>query len=346
MQSFIHRNRVVFLHLMFWCIYISFIGYQIIFWQRERGYDWNRAIMFSSLQLAFTLTIAYLNYFLILPRFLKHKNLFRYLVEFLIPFALVIVSRIYIQRFIMTPDSPRAEYYNSAMFAVQVTAITLFIVIFVGMLRFAVDWFELEARKKEMENEKLMAELNFLKAQINPHFLFNTLNNLYYLAYSKSENTTEVIAKLSQMMRYMIYDSNHPKVLLSKEIEYMQSYIGLERMRLNNQIPIEFEVKGNVENVWITPLIFITFLENAFKHGVSNNNPNAWVNISIELEGKECVYIVKNSKPTVKNETGEKSGIGLQNVKRRLELSYPDKHQLKIEDTPEVHKVQLNLTLA
>ena len=98
--------------------------------------------------------------------------------------------------------------------------------------------------------------------------------------------------------------------------------------------------------MWITPLIFITFLENAFKHGVNGNNPNAWVNISIALDGKECVYVVKNSKPNVKNETGEKSGIGLQNVQRRLALSYPDKYKLEIEDTPEVHKVQLNLMLA
>jgi sensor histidine kinase YesM len=330
---------------MFWCVYVSFIGYQIVFWQRERGYEWERALFFMSIQLSFTLSIVYLNYFLFLPRFLNHKNIWRYLVELLIPFTVLIVGRIYLQRYI-SADSPRAEYYSSAIFIVQVTAVTLFIVIFVGMLRFAVDWFELEAKKKEMENEKLMAELNFLKAQINPHFLFNTLNNLYYLAYSKSENTTEVIAKLSQMMRYMIYDSNHPKVLLSKEIEYMQGYISLERMRLNNQIPIKFEVKGNAEFVWITPLIFITFLENAFKHGVSNNNPNAWVNISIELNGKECVYIVENSKPAVKNETNEKSGIGLQNVKRRLELSYPENYQLKIEDTPEVHKVKLNLQLA
>jgi len=212
------------------------------------------------------------------------------------------------------------------------------------MLRFAVDWFELEARKKEMENERLVAELNFLKAQINPHFLFNTLNNLYYLAYSKSENTTEVIAKLSQMMRYMIYDSNHPKVLLTKEIEYMQSYISLERMRLNNQIPIQFDIQGPIENVWVAPLIFITFLENAFKHGVSNDNPKAWIKISIRMTGKECVYTVENTK--AKRDESQKAGIGLQNVKRRLELSYPDQYQLTVEDRPEVYYVQLKLTLS
>lgn len=229
---------------------------------------------------------------------------------------------------------------------VQVITTNLFIVIFVAMLRFAVEWLEFEAKKKEVENEKLMAELNFLKAQINPHFLFNTLNNLYYLAYSKSDNTTEVIAKLSQMMRYMIYDSNHPKVLLSKEIEYMQSYISLERLRLNDQIPIKFDISGSTENIWITPLIFITFLENAFKHGVSNSNPKAWVNISIQLKGKECVYIVENSRTSDQKEPGEKSGIGLQNVKRRLELSYPGSHKLETIETAEKYQVKLNLNLS
>jgi two-component system sensor histidine kinase AlgZ len=345
MQSYIHRNRVLFLHLMFWGIYLSFIVYQIIFFQRERGYDWNRAVTFLSIQLSFTLAIAYLNYFIFLPRFLHHKNIWRYLTEFLVPFTILIIARVYLQRYMME-GSPREAYFNSNMYVVQVIAVTLFIVFFVGMLRFAVDWFELEAKKKEIENEKLVAELNFLKAQINPHFLFNTLNNLYYLAYSKSENTTEVIAKLSQMMRYMIYDSNHPKVLLNKEIEYMQSYISLERMRLNNQIPIEFDIQGNIENVWITPLIFITFLENAFKHGVSNNNPKAWVKIAIQLKGKECVYTVENSKSSVSENTNEKSGIGLQNVKRRLELSYPEQYSLIMEDKPDVYFVQLNLSLS
>jgi two-component system sensor histidine kinase AlgZ len=340
MLSFIPRNRVLFLHLFFWCVYISFNLYQSI----ERGYSWGNALSFTSIQLGFVLVVAYLNYFLLLPRFLIHKNIWKYLAEFVVPFAVLVMGRVYLWRYWFA-DSPRIDYLNSTMYVVQVGATTLFIVIFVGMIRFAVDWFELEAKKKEMENEKLIAELNFLKAQINPHFLFNTLNNLYYLAYSKSENTTEVIARLSQMMRYMIYDSNHPKVLLSKEIEYMQSYISLERMRLNDQIPIQFEVKGNIDNVWITPLIFITFLENAFKHGVSNNNPNAKVNLSIRLNGKECVYTVENSKPPVKNGVGEKSGIGLQNVKRRLELSYPGQYKLTTEDKPDTYFVQLNLML-
>lgn len=346
MPSFFHRNRVVFLHVSFWCVYLSFNLYQISVFQRDRGgYDWAKMLTSATTQLVFIMLIAYLNYFIIWPRFLKSKKVLRYMLEFSIPFVLLIAARVYVQRFIMDGYTHQAHYFYSSFFVVQITAITLFIVLFVGMLRFAVDWFELEARKKEVENEKLTAELNFLKAQINPHFLFNTLNNLYYLAYSKSENTTEVIAKLSLMMRYMIYDSNHSKVLLSKEIEYMQSYISLERLRLNDKIPIKFDICGNTEDIWISPLIFITFLENAFKHGVTNTNANAWINISIQIKDKVCVYTVENSKIGGKKEANEKSGIGLQNVKRRLELTYPEQYDLEISETDEKYLVKLNLTL-
>ncbi len=344
MQSLFNRNRVTLLHISFWFVYLSFNLYQISSFQRGRGYDWERMLTSASVQLAFTMLIAYLNYFITWPRFIKSQNFWRYLIEFSVPFAGLLMARVHLQRYLVDGYTHKSEYFYSSFFIVQIVAVTLFIVIFVGMLRFAVDWFELEAKRKEVENEKLIAELNFLKAQINPHFLFNTLNNLYYLAYTKSDNTTEVIAKLSQMMRYMIYDSNHPKVLLTKEIEYMQNYISLERLRLNNQIPINFDVKGSAENRWIAPLIFITFLENAFKHGVSNNNPKAWVNVSIELAGNECIYKVENSKPE-KTDVTEKSGIGLQNVKRRLELSYPDQYKLTTEDKKDVYFVQLILTL-
>ena len=345
MQSFINRNRVVLLHISFWFVYLSFNLYQASVFQRGRGYDWERLLTSTSVQLVFTVTIAYLNYFFIWPRFIKSKNLLRYLLEFGITIGGLLTLRVYLHRYLADGYSHRVEYFYSSFFIVQMVVITLLIVLFVGMLRFAVEWFELESKRRQIENEKLTAELNFLKAQINPHFLFNTLNNLYYLAYTKSDNTTEVIAKLSQMMRYMIYDSNHTQVLLSKEIEYMQNYISLERLRLNNQIPIKFEVIGNPDNLRIAPLVLITFLENAFKHGVSGNNAKAWVNVTIQLEGKQLIYTVENSKPDSAN-LHEKSGIGLQNVKRRLDLSYPKQYNLNIEDKKDVYFVQVTLTLS
>ena len=344
MSSFFQQRRVVLLHLSFWWVYISFFLYQITS-RHGNDIDWQRVLTTASLQVIFASIAAYMNYFFFLPRFLVRRNPWIYFAEFAVPFAALMVIRLMLERYLIDGFTGQEDWLYKSRFVVQVCMTNLFIVIFVAMLRFALEWIDLETKKKEVQNEKLTAELNFLKAQINPHFLFNTLNNLYYLAYSKSENTTEVIAKLSQMMRYMIYESNHARVLLTKEIEYMLSYVSLERLRLNNQIPIKFEVIGTADNLWITPLIFITFLENAFKHGVNNSNPNAWVNISVQLRGKQCTYVVENSKTTDSKDAGEKSGIGLKNVQRRLELSYPGQHSLEIAETPERYSIKLNLTL-
>ena len=184
------------------------------------------------------------------------------------------------------------------------------------------------------------AELKFLKAQVNPHFLFNTLNNLYYLATVQSSATPLVISKLSEVMRYMIYDSNHEKIDLTKEIEYMRHYIGLERLRLKDEIPVEFEVIGDT-HIMISPLILIAFLENAFKHGINPNQENCWIKAWLEVSDNRFVYTVANSKvrTSVFPEAGE--GIGLNNVRRRLDLSYPGRHNLVIEDK----KISYHITL-
>ena len=347
MQTLIHRNRVVLLHLSFWCVHASFFIYQVLSHQRGADINWTTVVRVVGVQVGFAMIIGYLNYFFFLPAFLRDKKLGRYLLQFVLTFAVLISLRVALGRYVVDGFTGSNGFMYTTRYVIQVVTTNLFIVIFLGMIRFAVDWFEFEARQKNVENERLTAELNFLKAQINPHFLFNTLNNLYYLAYTQSSKTTEVIAKLSQMMRYMIYDSNHPLVPLSKEIEYMENYISLERLRLNEEIPIGFRIEGgNPGDYLIAPLIFITFLENAFKHGVSNNHPKAWVDVSITLNGSECVYRVENSKkPFAKTEAEQKSGIGLQNVKRRLALSYPGKHSLTVKDEDDRYAVQLKIQL-
>ncbi|MBS1682491.1 MAG: sensor histidine kinase [Bacteroidetes bacterium] len=343
MPSFFQRNRVLLLHLSFWCFYISFYAYAV---SLRRETTFTRFTLSILLQVSFAMLVSYFNYFVLLPRYLKYQKAWRYLIEFFIPFVILITGRVYLQRNVMEAFDIHERYFYSQFYIVQLAFDTLLITIFVAMLRFATGWFELEAKRKQMENDKLATELKFLKAQINPHFLFNTLNNLYYLAYSNSPNTTEVIAKLSQMMRYMIYDSNYPQVLLSKEIEYMKNYISLERLRLNNEVPIDFVVEGETENKLITPLIFITFLENAFKHGISANTANSWVKINIKLNGRECIYSVENSKlKDTLTDNKEKSGIGLQNLKRRLELSYAGHYTLETEEGQGRYFVQLKLTL-
>ncbi|AFK04699.1 putative signal transduction histidine kinase [Emticicia oligotrophica DSM 17448] len=346
-RSLLQTNRILLLHLSFWALYYSFFFYQITFSRHGEEPNYLRAFYDATSQIFFMALISYFNYFICLPRFLKYKNLGRYVIEFIIPFAIIIICHIYLKRYIYLEIKEAKGFLYSSKFIIQHAIGAIFIAIFIGMLRFVKDWFELETKKNEIENEKLTAELRFLKAQVNPHFLFNTLNNLYYLAMINSPNTTEVIEKLSQMMRYMLYDSNYPKVSLAKEIEYMKNYISLEKLRLDNQVPINFEIAGNPDEVQIVPLIFITFLENAFKHGVSNSSTNAYVNISINIEGQECIYSVENSKlPANLETTNEKSGIGLQNVSRRLDLSYPNKYDLEVNEDEKNYKIVLKLNLA
>jgi len=339
MQSFLQRHRILVLHLSFWCVYFSFFFYQIGFSRRDDDVNLMRAFQNTVSHVCFVASAAYLNYFVCLPRFLKHKNIPRYFFEFSVPFAALVFITVQVKRF----QNDGIGYFYSQKFIVQLVVGSLFIVVFIALLKFVEDWFELEAKKKALENEKLNAELRFLKAQINPHFLFNTLNNLYALAFAQSPNTTEVIAKLSQMMRYMIYDSNHLKVPLNKEIEYMENYISLEKLRLNEQIPIDFTVEGDPKTIQLVPLILIAFLENAFKHGVSNNAKDAWIRINIALQGQKLVYTIQNSKLSDKQH--EPSGIGLQNVRRRLELSYAGNYSLDIHDEQKRYAVRLEINL-
>ncbi len=283
--------------------------------------------------------ISYLNYFYFIPILIK-KQIAKFLIGFSLSFAFITFIR-----FQIDSSLPGGMHYlHQTETIVQMITTNLFIALFVGMFRLASDWLQLDSDRKELEKQKLTAELNFLKAQVNPHFFFNTLNNLYYLAIIKSDITGQAIAKLSEMMRYMIYESNYEKVDLNKEIEYIQNYISLESLRLKGDVPLTFGIDGNT-NILITPLILITFLENAFKHGVSSGNNQSWIKAKLEVSNTSLIYSVQNSKIIGKTEKKEKPGIGLQNVKRRLELSYPGKHRLTVKDELNSFNVYLSIDL-
>lgn len=204
------------------------------------------------------------------------------------------------------------------------------------------DWFNNEKVRTKLENEKLIAELAFLKSQINPHFLFNSLNNIYSLAYQKAEKTPEAILKLSEIMRYMLYDSNVDKVPLSDEIRYLENYIELQKLRFKDKIHVKFEIIGNPEGYHITPLVLISFVENAFKHGITTDS-NHPILILFNIDPDKLFFQVTNKKSSLnKDETG---GIGLKNVQRRLDLIYKDQYRLHIENKREVYNCELYLIL-
>jgi two-component system, LytTR family, sensor kinase len=208
------------------------------------------------------------------------------------------------------------------------------------------EWMKQEQSRKKTENEKLQAELSFLKSQINPHFLFNVLNNIYALASDKSDQTPHAILKLSNMMRYILYQSDIDRVSLSKEVQYLENYIALQMMRLSTgKVQVDFQVDGNISTHEIQPMLLIAFVENAFKHGVSYVQDSA-IRIRLIAQNQQIFFEVKNLKVAEKDFLlEEETGIGLKNVKRRLDLLYPQKHILQIDDSPDLYQVQLTLQI-
>ncbi|GAA4272753.1 hypothetical protein GCM10022258_20470 [Aquimarina gracilis] len=205
-------------------------------------------------------------------------------------------------------------------------------------------YYNSQQKALSLEKEKLAAELNQLRNQVHPHFLFNTLNNLYSLIIQKSSNAEAAVLKLSGLMRYMLYEANVPKVPLSKEIEYLKNYVDLEKLRFDDQMDISFNTETDKEYM-IPPFLLIPFVENAFKHG-SHIQSNSWIVISILVKKKSLIMKVENSKlQNQKQDINLEGGIGFTNVKKRLELLYKNNYLLKTEDTGLSYESTLKLNL-
>ncbi|WP_286856499.1 MULTISPECIES: sensor histidine kinase [Sphingobacterium] len=190
----------------------------------------------------------------------------------------------------------------------------------------------------KLKNEKMKAELMLLKSQVSPHFFFNTLNNLYGLVVKDPQKAQELILKLSDMMRYSIYEGEKEKVQIQEEIEFLENYIELHKMRYHKLINVDFQYNID-ENRTVTPLLFIILLENAFKHGVENLIENAYIKMNLITSQKEICFVIENSF----EKRDRESGIGLKNLKRRLELIYPDQHELTFSVNENIYKVTLVL---
>jgi two-component system LytT family sensor kinase len=198
-----------------------------------------------------------------------------------------------------------------------------------------------------LEKENLQLELNFLRSQVNPHFLFNTLNNITSMAVDTDERVANAIIKLSDLMRYTLYESNQEKIALSREITFLNDYIELERIRLTKRASVEFEKNTEGHGLRIPPLILLTFVENAFKHSIHSTTEAAWVKINLSVQKDTLSFVVENSLPkkSVITNLNKAGGIGLENAKKRLELYYHKKYTLDILVTEAVYLVQLKITL-
>ncbi len=206
------------------------------------------------------------------------------------------------------------------------------------------------ANKKEkaaisIEKEKLDTEIKFLKSQINPHFMFNVLNNIYTLTVIKSDKAPDNLMRLSEMLRYMLYDSNNGKVPLQKEIDYLENYISLASLKDSRGLNVKVDLDKSRAGLKVAPLLFIPFVENAFKHSKIEDLKNGFINISLKTSKEHLEFSIENSIPDVVFKKDTLGGIGLTNTKQRLDLLYPNKHELKISENGNVYAVYLKLDL-
>lgn len=333
-------------HLSFWLVYLTF--FTVI---GERGGEAPGAALLSELLLLpMKVAVVYLTLYALMPPTLRERRLGAFFVGMLLLLAGAAIAQRAIIYYILYPwqfpGMPYGEFWNLNNM-VRYGLTILGVVLLAIAIKISHHWLKDQQVTKALEKEKLEAELKFLRAQIHPHFLFNTLNNLYALTLKKSDQAPAMVLRLSGLMNYMLYETSAGEVSLSKEIESLHHYISLEQIRYGQNLDLTFDITGDIQTTRIAPLILLPFVENSFKHGVSGELAEKWITVNLNVNHQFLTFKVANScsrdeQPAEADYTG---GIGLKNVRRRLELLYPGRYTLDIQRAEGTFLVVLQITL-
>lgn len=294
----------------------------------------------------------YFNKLWLIPNILAKKKTWLYILCVLVYLAiyLFILYSIFInshetQQFIAQMKQ-KGRDFKPRFFYIGPLSLFLFTLVISAGSTILSQWFSAEETREEISRQQLQTELSLLKSQVNPHFLFNTLNSIYSLSLTNNtDKTSDAVLKLSRIMRYTLEESKNDEVSLENEIEFIKSYIDLQKIRITDNVQINFAVKGETDNVVIAPLLFIPFIENAFKYGISTHHPST-ITTQINITGNMLIFTCVNDVFPSSLQKHEGTGTGIQNTRRRLELLYPEKHSLTIESNSHLYKVQLELNFA
>ena len=277
----------------------------------------------------FIMGIIWVNHFLFIPFFFDKKRYFLY--------ALLLIGGVFLGSCLKGYENGWPGVYKAFFFFIYTTG--------TGMAAFFLRR-NIITQRENAEKEKLQKEmeLNYLKEQVNPHFLFNSLNSIYSLSRQQSPETPDLVIQLSELMRYQLESSKKDTVLLKEELEFIENYLLLEEKRLSKRCTVEFLIGGNLLDLSIAPMLLIPFVENAVKHGAQSTNEQSKIDISITIKNKTLHFSVVNSKPSMVS-VPKRKGLGLENVRRRLNLLYPNAHVLEIDDKEEEYCVKLIIDL-
>jgi sensor histidine kinase YesM len=328
----------IFLHILFWLL--SFFVFSQMFKVSDKVTQID--YIFSGLFHVSLLFGVYINMALLMPKLFSKK---KYILYFGALVATIISAVILnLVTFNWLADIVFPDYYFVSHF--DFFEIGMFIVIYIlitTLLKLSKSWFELQEvnnRLNRIEKENVKSELNALKAQINPHFLFNSLNVIYSQAIKNSNKTPDAIIQLSDILRYVIYDSTKDKVSLKTEIKLIEDYIELQKFRIDTTSSIKFEHKLQDENCEITPMLLLPLVENSFKHGIKAELEHTFVNIKLETVNSNILFEIENNKGSGEAiENDANSGIGIANIRQRLNLLYPNNHEFKIEESTNIFKI-------
>lgn len=344
--------RIELLFLLFFCYFRAVIS-DLEYNYYEKGDIWNftSALEYRLVYGTFSLILFSVYYWLLLKPLLFKKQIFLLILS-AIGFILVYILCNKYQNWLVTKlaflsDDLRKEAlqdYHKIKISFVINYIVSNVLFILFGFAYLIRSLQQDEEVKALKEQQLLTELNYLKAQLQPHFFFNTLNNIYALAIRRSKETAPMVAKLSQMMRYIIYESSHSQVLLNQEIDFLKNYIEIEKMRRPSNIDINFDVQGFADLHHIEPLLLLPLIENAFKHGIENELKSGFVRVILDVSENELTLQVENSKPLASDQKNQ-GGVGLHNLNKRLNLLYNGRHQLRIEDMEGTYRVILTLLL-
>ena len=347
-QEIPHKIRIgsILMHLLFWVLSLVLFVVLIFLTRhfRLQSMDFQTAINII-LTLGFLAVSVYINLLILLPLFFNKRRYFLFSLLEMLNIALFISLNYFVS---MAFEGKHPNFVNEIIAEFILVLVFLVITTLIKFTRDSLALQDANLRIKEVESENMISELRALKAQINPHFFFNTLNSIYSLSLDRSEKTPELILKLSELMRYILYETRDDYVSLERQLDFLKNYIYLEQLRTEEKIKIEMEIIGENTGLMVASLLFVPFIENAFKHvGKEKNNPS-FIHISFDLTHPDKIFFtVKNKKyNSTEPVNGNNEGIGLANVRKRLNLLYPSKHELKISETSDVFEVRLTLELS
>ena len=337
-------RRPVVYHILFWTgLLVLYSLWEVCFFNSRFSFVF--ALSNNAVRLGVLGGAVYYNIYVLIPKYLANKQGWKYFLMFILLVLLVTP----LENFLLYTKSEEVpEMQAQILQTMNLSFVSNFFIVGTSTLvKITLDWLKTQRDKQQLQTETMQSELRFLKSQINPHFLFNTLNSLYALTLKKSDKAPDIVLKLSEMMRYMLYECNEPFVPLKKEVQYIQNYLELEKLRQAEHVTIRFSVEGDIEDQKIAPLLFMSFIENCFKHGLGHHLSKGFVRIHLQVKGEHLNIKIENSKPESMPAplNARSGGIGLANVRRRLDLIYPNRYILDIEDAPNVFSVRLNLRL-